>query len=62
MSLLNYLISLIRQCWEQLIWLDPANYAGIQGKLPNEENQEPDPIQNQDDEDVDDDVSFSLIR
>ncbi|KAF2878625.1 hypothetical protein ILUMI_27547, partial [Ignelater luminosus] len=22
------------QCWEQLIWLDPANYAGIQGKLP----------------------------
>ncbi|KAF5297091.1 hypothetical protein FQA39_LY02671 [Lamprigera yunnana] len=22
------------QCWEQLIWLDAANYAGIQGKLP----------------------------
>nr|XP_022913041.1 DNA polymerase epsilon catalytic subunit A [Onthophagus taurus] len=27
-----------RQCWEQLIWLDPANYAGIQGKLPDEEH------------------------
>ncbi|KAK9873901.1 hypothetical protein WA026_002253 [Henosepilachna vigintioctopunctata] len=23
-----------RQCWEQLVWLDTANYAGIQGKLP----------------------------
>ncbi|KAK4884405.1 hypothetical protein RN001_000676 [Aquatica leii] len=23
------------QCWEQLIWIDIANYAGIQGKLPD---------------------------
>ncbi|XP_025837463.1 DNA polymerase epsilon catalytic subunit A [Agrilus planipennis] len=23
-----------RQCWEQLIWLDSANYGGIEGKLP----------------------------
>ncbi|XP_068086023.1 DNA polymerase epsilon catalytic subunit 1 [Anabrus simplex] len=23
-----------QQCWEYLMWLDPANYAGIQGKLP----------------------------
>uniref|UniRef100_A0A6P7GFS4 DNA polymerase epsilon catalytic subunit n=1 Tax=Diabrotica virgifera virgifera TaxID=50390 RepID=A0A6P7GFS4_DIAVI len=23
-----------RQCWEQLVWLDPANFGGIKGKLP----------------------------
>ncbi|KAF5305758.1 hypothetical protein FQR65_LT07654 [Abscondita terminalis] len=23
------------QCWEQLLWLDIANYAGIRGKLPD---------------------------
>ncbi|XP_044265120.1 DNA polymerase epsilon catalytic subunit 1 isoform X2 [Tribolium madens] len=32
-----------RQCWECLVWLDLANFAGIQGKLPEnlteEENQ-----------------------
>lgn len=22
------------KCWEQLIWLDPVNYGGIIGKLP----------------------------
>ncbi|XP_052805264.1 DNA polymerase epsilon catalytic subunit A-like [Mya arenaria] len=24
------------QCWEYLLWLDPANYGGIKGKLPSE--------------------------
>ncbi|XP_052253908.1 DNA polymerase epsilon catalytic subunit A-like [Dreissena polymorpha] len=24
------------QCWEYLMWLDPANYGGIKGKLPSE--------------------------
>ncbi|XP_057662319.1 DNA polymerase epsilon catalytic subunit 1 [Diorhabda carinulata] len=23
-----------RQCWEQLVWLDTANFGGIKGKLP----------------------------
>ncbi|XP_046997014.1 DNA polymerase epsilon catalytic subunit 1 [Schistocerca americana] len=23
-----------QQCWEYLMWLDPANHAGVQGKLP----------------------------
>ncbi|XP_046401826.1 DNA polymerase epsilon catalytic subunit 1 [Ischnura elegans] len=23
-----------RQCWEYLLWLDPANHAGVKGKLP----------------------------
>nr|KAG5708707.1 hypothetical protein BaRGS_034924 [Batillaria attramentaria] len=23
------------QCWEVLIWLDPANHGGVKGKLPN---------------------------
>lgn len=24
------------QCWNFLLWLDPANYSGVQGKLPKE--------------------------
>ncbi|CAG9856188.1 unnamed protein product [Phyllotreta striolata] len=28
-----------RQCWENLVWLDTANFGGIQGKLPTEENE-----------------------
>lgn len=30
----KYSLIICSQCWEQLVWLDPANYAGIQGKLP----------------------------
>ncbi|XP_077998858.1 DNA polymerase epsilon catalytic subunit A-like [Glandiceps talaboti] len=26
-----------QQCWEHLMWLDPANYGGIKGKLPESE-------------------------
>ncbi|XP_064211685.1 DNA polymerase epsilon catalytic subunit 1 isoform X2 [Tribolium castaneum] len=29
-----------RQCWETLVWLDPANYAGVQGKLPEDLREE----------------------
>lgn len=28
-----------RLCWEQLIWLDAANYGGVQGKLGIEEGE-----------------------
>ncbi|XP_045460209.1 DNA polymerase epsilon catalytic subunit 1 [Harmonia axyridis] len=33
-----------RQCWEHLVWLDTANYAGIQGKLC--ENLQNDDVEN----------------
>ncbi|XP_026280416.1 DNA polymerase epsilon catalytic subunit 1 [Frankliniella occidentalis] len=25
-----------QQCWEYLLWLDPANHAGVRGKLPTD--------------------------
>lgn len=34
------------QCWEYLMWLDPANHGGVKGKLPSEsplEQTQPDP-------------------
>lgn len=37
------------------MWLDPANYAGIQGKLPTDENQLSNSNENEENEDEDDD-------
>ncbi|KAK9679178.1 protein of unknown function (DUF1744) [Popillia japonica] len=56
-----------RQCWEQLIWLDPANYAGIQGKLPNEEDPASNPTENEekeneDEEDDDDEQPIVVMN
>lgn len=27
---------LYRRCWEYLVWVDPANYAGVLGKAPQD--------------------------
>ncbi|KAJ8911867.1 hypothetical protein NQ315_012533 [Exocentrus adspersus] len=50
-----------RQCWEQLIWLDIANFGGIQGKLP--ENMQLD-SQNEevDDEDSDNNDEYVMSQ
>lgn len=37
-----------RQCWEQLVWLDAANFAGIQGKLPDKVEEGNDEEENED--------------
>ncbi|XP_060536886.1 DNA polymerase epsilon catalytic subunit 1 [Cylas formicarius] len=39
-----------RQCWEHLVWLDPANYGGVLGKPNNEESPQEDEDDNDDDE------------
>ncbi|KAG7176387.1 DNA polymerase epsilon catalytic subunit A-like [Homarus americanus] len=35
------------QCWEYLLWLDPANHGGIKGKLPKDLSQTQDDTQNE---------------
>ncbi|CAH0549983.1 unnamed protein product [Brassicogethes aeneus] len=42
-----------RQCWEHLVWLDTANFGGIQGKLP--ENMQNDSQEQNDEEEDDED-------
>lgn len=44
-------IFVFRQCWEQLVWLDTANFGGIKGKLPDETQND----SNDDNEDEDED-------
>ncbi|XP_069943556.1 DNA polymerase epsilon catalytic subunit A [Cherax quadricarinatus] len=45
------------QCWEYLMWLDPANHGGIKGKLPKDlsqiENKSQDENKDSNDEDED---------
>ncbi|XP_064102350.1 DNA polymerase epsilon catalytic subunit A-like [Macrobrachium nipponense] len=44
------------QCWEYLMWLDPANHGGIKGKLPKDLSQTQDKVSsNKDDDDEDGD-------
>ncbi|XP_066147109.1 DNA polymerase epsilon catalytic subunit 1 [Euwallacea fornicatus] len=33
-----------KRCWEYLVWLDPANYAGVVGKPPEQEDTEEEEI------------------
>ncbi|KAL1514239.1 hypothetical protein ABEB36_003526 [Hypothenemus hampei] len=40
-----------KRCWEYLLWLDPANYGGILGKAPHEEEQNKDQESDSEDED-----------
>ncbi|XP_018571015.1 DNA polymerase epsilon catalytic subunit A [Anoplophora glabripennis] len=48
-----------RQCWEQLIWLDPANFGGIKGKLP--EDMQNDSQNEETNEDDDDDENYGAM-
>lgn len=47
-----------RQCWETLVWLDPANFAGIQGKLP--ENLQNEGNAEEEEEEKEEGVSYFL--
>lgn len=42
--------------WEQLVWLDPTNYAGVKGK--SEEIQSQNEEEDREDEEPDDTVSI----
>lgn len=46
-----------RQCWEHLVWLDAANFAGIQGKLPDSLQNEVSGQENVEDDEEQDGVS-----
>lgn len=51
-------MSLFSRYWEQLVWMDPANYAGIKGKSSEEMNGTDDDVQEEeDDEDKDETVT-----
>ncbi|KAK3107356.1 hypothetical protein FSP39_012618, partial [Pinctada imbricata] len=46
------------QCWEYLMWMDPANHGGVKGKLPSEqplEQSQPDPERDAERNDASDD-------
>ncbi|CAH2005328.1 unnamed protein product [Acanthoscelides obtectus] len=44
-----------RRCWEHLVWLDPANFGGVQGKLPEDMQNEITQNGEKDGEEKDDD-------
>nr|CAH7746305.1 unnamed protein product [Callosobruchus chinensis] len=48
-----------RQCWEHLVWLDPANFGGVQGKLPENMQNEITKNSEKDSEEKDDDEEES---
>ncbi|TRY87471.1 hypothetical protein DNTS_035299 [Danionella cerebrum] len=46
------------RCWEFLLWMDPANYGGVKGKVPSsllygEKNEDEDGSEDEDEEDQD---------
>ncbi|KAF7265187.1 hypothetical protein GWI33_021380 [Rhynchophorus ferrugineus] len=54
------------QCWEHLVWLDPANYCGIKGKTqqelensPEDDNDEED---DSEDSELDVDINWNIVE
>lgn len=53
-----------RQCWEHLVWYDVANFGGVQGKLPEnlQEQTENDEENSENDENEDGVSSKSKVE
>lgn len=43
--------------WEQLVWMDPTNYAGIKSKLPEDINNDSQDEEDDEDKENDDTVN-----
>ncbi|KAL4229089.1 hypothetical protein ACF0H5_012128 [Mactra antiquata] len=50
------------QCWEYLMWLDPANYGGIKGKLPSDAEVEQTAPETVRDNNVDSDEDEQIVE
>lgn len=45
----------VRRCWEYLVWVDPANYAGVVGKTPHDVQETSASEEHQEEEEEDED-------
>ncbi|XP_030759546.1 DNA polymerase epsilon catalytic subunit A [Sitophilus oryzae] len=53
------------QCWEHLVWLDPANYCGVKGKTQQELDKSTEAVEEEENEETDEpdiDINWSMAE